>query len=99
MRRRLVSCVALEEAETASCEGTCDAHSMYSTEANSMDHKCTCCQETMTHEKEILLLCPDGTTIQHRYIYVDECNCVKMNCEEITNTTTSSSLKHHPPCP
>uniref|UniRef100_A0A4W3H2P2 CTCK domain-containing protein n=1 Tax=Callorhinchus milii TaxID=7868 RepID=A0A4W3H2P2_CALMI len=60
----------------------------YSTEANSMDHKCTCCQETMTHEKEILLLCPDGTTIQHRYIYVDECNCVKMNCEEITNTTS-----------
>lgn len=44
-------------------------------EAQAMQRKCTCCQETRTHKEVVTMQCPDGTAIQHTYIHVDDCSC------------------------
>ncbi|MGH0127546.1 UNVERIFIED_CONTAM: hypothetical protein FKN15_031300 [Acipenser sinensis] len=63
-------------------------NSRYSSESNSMMHSCTCCRETKTSEKKITLSCPDNTTIDYSYIYVEECGCQNTEC--VDNTTTSA---------
>ncbi|XP_064423157.1 mucin-5AC-like [Latimeria chalumnae] len=73
-------CQSTNKVELTSCYGTCGTSSMYSAEANSMKHKCTCCQEVKTHEEKVDLTCPDGTTIDHTYIYVDQCGCMGTAC-------------------
>ncbi|XP_064423158.1 mucin-5AC-like [Latimeria chalumnae] len=73
-------CQSTNKVELTSCYGTCGTSSMYSAEANSMKHKCTCCQEMKTHEEKVALTCPDGTTIDHTYIYVDQCGCMGTAC-------------------
>ncbi|NXJ84620.1 MUC2L protein, partial [Trogon melanurus] len=62
------------------CEGTCGTFSLYSAEANSMDHSCTCCRESSTVEREVELKCPSGDSISHKYIYVESCSCQDTEC-------------------
>nr|XP_019570271.1 PREDICTED: mucin-5B [Rhinolophus sinicus] len=57
------------------CEGSCPGVSKYSMEAQAMQRKCTCCQETRTHKEVVTMQCTDGTAIQHTYIHVDDCSC------------------------
>nr|XP_013003498.1 mucin-2 [Cavia porcellus] len=57
------------------CEGTCPGVSKYSMEAQTMQHHCSCCQESRTHQLAVTLLCPNGTAIQHSYTQVDACSC------------------------
>lgn len=40
-----------------------------------MQHHCSCCQESRTHQLAVTLLCPNGTAIQHSYTQVDACSC------------------------
>lgn len=47
----------------------------YSPEAQAMQRRCTCCQETRAHEEAVTLQCPDGTAVQHTYTHIDECKC------------------------
>lgn len=53
----------------------------YSPEANSMDHSCSCCRETSTTEKEVVLKCPGGHAMSHKYIYVESCSCQDTECQ------------------
>ncbi|XP_065603291.1 mucin-5AC-like [Cyrtonyx montezumae] len=66
--------------EMTYCEGSCDAYSKYSQEANMMEHKCSCCQEIQTSVRKVTLTCSDGTYLDHSYTYVDQCSCVGAEC-------------------
>uniref|UniRef100_A0A8C8ALX0 Mucin 2, oligomeric mucus/gel-forming n=1 Tax=Otus sunia TaxID=257818 RepID=A0A8C8ALX0_9STRI len=52
----------------------------YSAEANSMDHRCSCCRESKTTVKKVNLKCPNGHSISHEYIYVERCSCQDTTC-------------------
>uniref|UniRef100_A0A8D0EWD7 Mucin 2, oligomeric mucus/gel-forming n=1 Tax=Strix occidentalis caurina TaxID=311401 RepID=A0A8D0EWD7_STROC len=52
----------------------------YSAEANSMDHRCSCCRESKTTVKKVNLKCPNGHSISHKYIYVESCSCQDTTC-------------------
>lgn len=47
----------------------------YSPEAQALQRRCTCCQETRAHEAAVTLQCPDGTAVRHTYTHIDECRC------------------------
>ncbi|RLW10187.1 hypothetical protein DV515_00002415, partial [Chloebia gouldiae] len=64
-------CRSVDRVDMTECEGTCGTFSLYSAEANSMDHSCSCCRETSTTEKHVVLKCPGGHSVSHKYIYVD----------------------------
>ncbi|XP_074948620.1 mucin-5AC [Phalacrocorax aristotelis] len=66
--------------EMTYCEGSCDAYSRYSPEANTMEHKCSCCQEIKTSQRKVTLTCSDGTYLDHSYTYVEKCSCVSTEC-------------------
>ncbi|XP_006861081.1 PREDICTED: mucin-5B [Chrysochloris asiatica] len=72
---RHLDCVTDSAVSINFCEGSCPGFSKYSAEAQTMERHCACCQETKTHEEEVMLLCPDGTRIRHSYTQVDECGC------------------------
>ncbi|XP_021119396.1 mucin-5B [Heterocephalus glaber] len=57
------------------CEGSCPGVSKYSMEAQTVQHQCSCCQESSTHQQAVTLQCPDGTAIWHTYTQVDACSC------------------------
>ncbi|KAM9190271.1 mucin-5AC-like [Mergus octosetaceus] len=80
-------CVSPAPVEMTYCEGSCDAYSRYSQEANMMEHKCSCCQEVQTSIRKVTLTCSDGTHLDHSYTYVDQCNCVGAECipQDIVN--------------
>ncbi|XP_034624663.1 LOW QUALITY PROTEIN: mucin-5AC [Trachemys scripta elegans] len=66
--------------ELTYCEGNCDTSSMYSLEANVMQHKCKCCQEIKTSKRQVTLSCPDGSTTDYSYTHVEQCDCAGTEC-------------------
>ncbi|NXU80746.1 MUC2L protein, partial [Oreotrochilus melanogaster] len=73
-------CRSADRVVMGECEGTCGTFSMYSAEANSMEHSCSCCRESGSSLKEVELKCPDGSTISHKYISVESCQCQDTEC-------------------
>ncbi|NXU10558.1 MUC2L protein, partial [Pardalotus punctatus] len=73
-------CRSVDRVELTECEGTCGTFSLYSAEANSMDHSCSCCRETSATEKHVVLKCPGGHSMSHKYIYVENCSCQDTEC-------------------
>ncbi|CAI9167414.1 unnamed protein product [Rangifer tarandus platyrhynchus] len=69
-------CVTQAAVRVSFCEGSCPEVSRYSMEAQAGQCRCTCCQETRTHQEVVTMQCPDGTAFQHTYTHVDECSCV-----------------------
>ncbi|KFV53055.1 Mucin-2, partial [Gavia stellata] len=62
------------------CEGTCGTFSLYSAEANSMEHSCSCCRESRTTVRHVELKCPTGHSLLHKYVYVESCSCQDTEC-------------------
>ncbi|KAL7857635.1 hypothetical protein AOLI_G00177370 [Acnodon oligacanthus] len=56
--------------------------SRYSMAANSMMHRCSCCQELRTSSKQVEMKCPDQRHITHTYTYVEECGCHVTECKD-----------------
>ncbi|XP_075019080.1 intestinal mucin-like protein [Calonectris borealis] len=89
-------CVSPAPVEMTYCEGSCDAYSRYSPEVNTMEHKCSCCQEIKTSQRKVTLTCSDGTYLDHSYTYVEKCSCVSSECisqvstQQATNQTKGS---------
>ncbi|KAJ7411355.1 hypothetical protein BTVI_50229 [Pitangus sulphuratus] len=75
-------CRSVDRVVMTECEGTCGTFSLYSTEANSMDHSCSCCRETRTTEKHVVLKCPGGHSMSHKYVYVESCSCQDTECQK-----------------
>ncbi|XP_017664934.1 PREDICTED: mucin-2 [Lepidothrix coronata] len=74
-------CRSVDRVVMTECEGTCGTVSLYSAEANSMDHSCSCCRESQTTEKYVVLKCPGGYSMTHKYIYVESCSCQDTECQ------------------
>uniref|UniRef100_A0AAZ3NSH1 Uncharacterized protein n=1 Tax=Oncorhynchus tshawytscha TaxID=74940 RepID=A0AAZ3NSH1_ONCTS len=84
-------CATAEPVEINSCSGNCGTSSMYSAEANTMMHYCSCCQEATTSQKEVELLCPDGSKVKHSYIHVESCGCHVTDCDTGTTATLGTT--------
>ncbi|CAI9167417.1 unnamed protein product [Rangifer tarandus platyrhynchus] len=63
------------------CSGSCGTFAMYSAEAQALDHRCSCCKEHRTSQREVTLQCPDGGTLRHTYTHIDSCLCQDTLCE------------------
>ncbi|CAM9490901.1 unnamed protein product [Bubo scandiacus] len=85
-------CESSEPVELTYCEGTCPGSSVYSLEANQMQHECSCCQEYNSQTREVTLTCQNGTSINYNYVYVEQCQCTNA-CTSETSTAYSSQRK------
>ncbi|XP_008935766.1 PREDICTED: mucin-5AC-like, partial [Merops nubicus] len=85
-------CESPEPVELAYCEGNCPGSSVYSLEANQMQHECSCCQEFSSQTREVTLTCQNGTSINYNYVYVERCQCVS-GCMAETSAPHSSQTK------
>ncbi|XP_009326862.1 PREDICTED: mucin-2 [Pygoscelis adeliae] len=74
------SCRSVDRVVMTECEGKCGTFSLYSADANSMEHSCSCCRESRTTVREVELKCPTGHSISHKYIYVESCSCQDHEC-------------------
>ncbi|XP_045021817.1 mucin-2 [Bubalus bubalis] len=63
------------------CSGSCGTFAMYSAEAQALDHRCSCCREQRTSQREVALQCPGGGTLRYTYTHVDSCLCQDTLCE------------------
>ncbi|XP_074854648.1 mucin-5AC [Carettochelys insculpta] len=86
-------CQSSAPVELTYCNGNCNTSSMYSLEANVMQHRCKCCQEVKTSKRQVNLSCPDGKTINYAYIHVEQCKCVGTECSPQTLLTTPAEQK------
>ncbi|XP_026705982.1 mucin-2-like [Athene cunicularia] len=85
-------CESSEPVELTYCEGTCPGSSVYSLEANQMQHECSCCQEYSSQTREVTLTCQNGTSINYNYVYVEQCQCTNA-CTSETSTAYDSQRK------
>ncbi|XP_062974476.1 mucin-2 [Elgaria multicarinata webbii] len=81
-------CRSEEPISVTQCEGRCETSSIYSADANSMKHMCSCCRESKTVQKEITLVCPDGKNKTHSYLHVESCECLTTECTESQSSNT-----------
>ncbi|XP_040607314.1 LOW QUALITY PROTEIN: mucin-5AC [Mesocricetus auratus] len=74
------------------CQGNCgDSTSMYSLEANAVEHKCECCQELQTSQRTVTLHCDDGSSRTYSYTQVEKCGCLGQRCHALGDTSYSES--------
>ncbi|XP_073745916.1 mucin-5AC [Callorhinus ursinus] len=74
-------CSSARPVPLAYCQGNCgDSASMYSQEANAMQHRCECCQGLRVSLRNVTLLCADGSSRAFSYPHVEECGCVGQRC-------------------
>lgn len=66
------------------CTGSCGTFSMYSAEAQALDHQCSCCKEERTSQREVQLLCSDGSQRSHTYTHIESCLCQDSACQPLT---------------
>lgn len=52
----------------------------YSAHAQALDHRCSCCKEERTSEREVVLDCPNGGTLAHTYTHIESCLCQDSVC-------------------
>lgn len=53
----------------------------YSAEAQALDHRCSCCKEERTSQREVVLHCPQGGSRSHTYTHIESCRCQDTVCE------------------
>ncbi|XP_074004839.1 LOW QUALITY PROTEIN: mucin-2 [Numenius arquata] len=84
-------CRSVDRVLLTECEGTCGTFSLYSAEANSMEHSCSCCRESKTIVKNAELKCPNGDSISHKYIFVQSCSCQDTECSSSQSSESQST--------
>ncbi|XP_053058621.1 mucin-2 [Acinonyx jubatus] len=63
------------------CSGSCGTFALYSAEAQALDHRCSCCKEERTSQREVVLHCPQGGSRSHTYTHIESCRCQDTVCE------------------
>ncbi|KAM5248546.1 mucin-2 [Ctenodactylus gundi] len=63
------------------CSGSCGTFAMYSAQAQALDHRCSCCKEERTSQREVVLNCPNGGSLSHTYTHIESCLCQDTVCE------------------
>ncbi|XP_064348021.1 mucin-2 [Camelus dromedarius] len=63
------------------CSGSCGTFAMYSAQAQALDHRCSCCKEQRTSQRQVALQCPGGGTLSHTYTHIESCGCQDTTCE------------------
>ncbi|XP_054246712.1 mucin-5B [Indicator indicator] len=86
-------CESPEPVELSYCEGTCPSSSVYSLEANQLQHNCSCCRESRTQTREVTLTCQNGTSKKYTYAYVEECQCMDSCFSESSEEQDSQYTK------
>ncbi|KAM5138197.1 mucin-5B-like [Mantella aurantiaca] len=76
------TCESDQVVEFSYCGGGCMTSSMYSADSNTMEHKCSCCQEVKTSKRNVNLKCQDGTSTVYTYLYAEECGCATTECDK-----------------
>ncbi|XP_056382864.1 mucin-5AC-like [Hyla sarda] len=79
------------EVELTHCGGPCMGTSIYSTESQGMDHKCSCCTELEVAERQVEMLCANGRRLTHYYKDVVKCGCSVATCEPLTSAEFQES--------
>lgn len=52
----------------------------YSAQVQDLDHRCSCCKEERTSERQVTLECPDGSELSHTYTHIESCLCQDTVC-------------------
>ncbi|XP_006893416.1 PREDICTED: mucin-2-like [Elephantulus edwardii] len=81
VKRNITHAGCTKEVVTNYCSGSCGTFAMYSSEAQSLDHKCSCCKEERISQREVELPCPNGGTLRHSYPHIESCLCQDTVCE------------------
>lgn len=63
----------------------------YSLEANTVEHKCECCQELQTSQRSVTLRCDDGSSRTFSYTQVEKCGCLGQRCHALGDTSHPES--------
>uniref|UniRef100_H0W2E9 MUC5B protein n=2 Tax=Cavia porcellus TaxID=10141 RepID=H0W2E9_CAVPO len=63
------------------CSGSCETFAMYSAKAQSLDHRCSCCKEESTVERQVVLDCPNGGSLPYTYTHIQGCLCQESVCQ------------------
>ncbi|XP_075692872.1 intestinal mucin-like protein [Rhinoderma darwinii] len=81
------NCTSRVPVNATFCEGFCTSSSMYSFSNQKMEQVCKCCIPTKTSEREINLACQDGTSLNYKYPYIEECDCSVPTCKNVSDGT------------
>ncbi|XP_027716004.1 mucin-5AC-like [Vombatus ursinus] len=77
-------CSSSAPLEVTYCQGNCgDTMSIYSFEANVVEHRCRCCRELRTSQRNVSLSCPDGSSLAFAFTRVEECGCQGVRCDSL----------------
>ncbi|XP_012668767.1 mucin-5AC [Otolemur garnettii] len=78
---RQQDCSSAQPVRLAYCQGNCgNTGSMYSLEAQALQHRCACCRELRASRRSVTLYCADGSRQAFSYTEVEECGCVGQHC-------------------
>ncbi|KAF5928612.1 hypothetical protein HPG69_015219, partial [Diceros bicornis minor] len=72
--------------EMARCRGECKKTVKYNYDI--LENSCLCCREEDYEFRDIVLDCPDGSTIPYRYRHITTCACLDM-CQQSMTTVAS----------
>ncbi|CAI9167415.1 unnamed protein product [Rangifer tarandus platyrhynchus] len=79
---RQQDCSSSGPVRLAYCQGNCgDTTSVFSPEANAVEHRCSCCRELRVSLRNVTLRCEDGSSRTLAYTEVEECGCKDLQCD------------------
>ncbi|KAM9860597.1 mucin-5B-like [Aulostomus maculatus] len=89
---RASGCRSSQPVNVTSCAGLCGSSSTFTAAANAMTHQCECCRESATSQRQVALMCPDGSTLQFTYTFVETCHCSRTECDATTGPVEDDDL-------
>ncbi|XP_047599188.1 mucin-19-like isoform X10 [Lutra lutra] len=74
--------------EMARCVGECKKTVWYNYTLFKLTNSCLCCREDNYEFREVVLSCPDGSTIPYRYRHVTTCSCSDICQQSVTQAVS-----------
>ncbi len=73
-------CKSREKVNVTMCEGQCTSASVYSAESGKFEKQCSCCSAMETEDRQVDLVCPDGSVEKYTYKIATKCACGATTC-------------------